>query len=196
MATETKVRIIGKWNGSEIEVDIESKGKTYTEKILADFNGKPPVVGQTVKVLGIATYHKDDMLSYVKAIKWEPADGLHINEAMTEGSVIRSFYSDKGSVSFCSVILQVIDGFQEIKAFRQVADHLRDNAKRSCLVKAFGRLANASFTDKDGRERTKLTLIVNDESQLTIKSTVPDIEAEFASLTPAYETGTDADIPW
>jgi hypothetical protein len=196
MATETKTRLIGKWNGSELVIDLESKGKTYSEKVLVDFTGKPPVVGQTVKVLGIATYHKDDMLSYVKAIKWEPADGLHINEAMTEGSVIRSFYSDKGSVSFCSVILQVIDGFQEIKAFRNVAEHLRENAKRSCLVKAFGRLANASFTDKDGRERTKLTLIVNDESQLTIKSTVPDIEAEFASLTPAYETGTDADIPW
>jgi len=196
MATETKVRIIGKWNGSEIEVDIESKGKIYTEKILADFAGKPPVVGATVKVLGLATYHKDDMLSYVKVVKWELADGIHINEAMTEGSVIRSFYSDKGSVSFCSVILQIVDGFQEIKAFRQVADHLRDNAKRSCLIKAFGRLANASFTDKDGRERTKLTLIINDESQLTIKNTVPDIEAEFASLTPAYEVADGVDIPW
>jgi hypothetical protein len=196
MATETKTRLIGKWNGSELVIDLESKGKIYSEKVLIDFNGKPPVIGQNVKVLGIVNYDKDDKLSFVKAIKWAESTETGLNEAMTEGNVIRSFYSDKGSVSFCSVILQVLEGFQEVKAFRQVADHLRDNAKRSCLVKAFGRLANASFTDKDGRERTKLTLIVNDESQLTIKSTVPDIEAEFANLTPAYDTGTDTDIPW
>jgi hypothetical protein len=196
MATETKTRLIGKWNGSELVIDLESKGKIYSEKVLIDFAGKPPVIGQNVKVLGIVNYDKDDKLSFVKAIKWAESTETGLNEAMTEGSVIRSFYSDKGSVSFCSVILQVLEGFQEVKAFRQVADHLRDNAKRSCLVKAFGRLANASFTDKDGRERTKLTLIVNDESQLTIKNTVPDIEAEFASLTPAYEVADGADIPW
>jgi hypothetical protein len=194
MKEETKVRLIGKYNGKNLDVAIESKGKEYNESLDIRFEGDAPASGTQIKVLGLVQYDKEDKVSFVKALKWTETNEMSTNEALAEGSVIRAFYSDKGTVSFCSVILQTLNGFQEIKAFRQVADHLRETAKRSCLVKAFGRLANAPFTDKDGNDRVKLTIIVNDESQITVKHQVPDIEAEFAAMTPAYE-GAD-EIPW